>query len=256
MTWLLLALGIGSGGTAAIYAVRRSPAARAAEPAAARDPETLRRELDGLREQLAEGELSEGDYQLLRDRLAAQLALPAEPPAPAAAGRRRSGLWIAGFAAATLAAVVLVVPALRQRLPGMTPTGNNFIAPQMASPSQLTTQQFIALIRRAQALDRSGRLTQALPIYRMAVTVLPKRADLRTQLGFALARTGNTAEAQAQLRRALRLSPRYPLAHLYLAAVLIGDGQRTQARSQLKQFLRLQPDGAGARLARKLLRGL
>ncbi len=256
MTWLLLALGIAAGGMAAIYAVRRSPAPRAAGPAQARDPDVLRRELDGLHEQLAEGELSEGDYQLLRDRLAAQLALPADPPVPADAGRRRSDLWIAGFAAATLAAVVLVVPALRQRLPGMTPTGNTFIAPQMASPSQLTAQQFIALIRKAQALDRAGRISQALPIYRMAVTVLPHRADLRTQLGFALARTGNTAEAVVQLRRALRLSPRYPLAHLYLAAVLIRRGERTQARAQLKQFLRLQPSGAGARLARRLLRGL
>lgn len=256
MTWLLLALGIAAGGAAAIYAARRSPAARTGGPAPSRDQEAFRRELGGLREQLAEGELCEGDYRLLRDRLAAQLALPAKRTAPDTAAHRRSGLWIAGFAAATLAAVVLVVPALRQRLPGMTPTGNNFITPQMGSPAQLTAPQFIALVRRAQALDRAGRLAQALPIYRTAVTVLPERADLRTQLGFALARTGHTAEAQVQLRRALRLSPRYPLAHLYLAAVLIRAGQRTQARSQLHRFLRLQPDGAGARLARKLLRGV
>jgi len=255
VTWLLLALGVAAGGTAAIYAARRSPAPRAAGPAQRHDPDALRRELDGLHEQLAEGELSQGDYRLLRDRLAAQLALPAEPTAAASRGRRRSGLWIAGFAAATLAAVVLVVPALRQRLPGMTPTGNNFIAPQMAAP-QLTAPQFIALLRKAQALDRSGRLAQALPIYRMAVIVLPQRADLRTQLGFALARTGKTAEALLQLRRALRLSPRYPLPHLYLAAILIRDGQRDEARAQLKRFLRLQPTGSGARLARRLLRGL
>lgn len=256
MNWLLLALGLLAAGSAALVAGRRTPRPDPEGGRPTAREQHARRELAGLREQLADGELSEPDYRLLRDRLAAQLA--AAPPVAAPRLARQSGWWLAGLAAATLAAVLLVVPALRQRLPGMTSSGNNSVmASAMEQPQpQLTARQFVALLRRGQRLDRAGRVAQALPIYRMAVVVLPRRADLRAQLGFALARTGRTGDALVQLRRAVRLAPRLPLARLYLAAVLARAGRRAEARAQATRFLALQPGGPGAAVARRLLRQL
>lgn len=253
MNWLLLALGLLAAGAAAIAARHRAPRVYQEAGEAEEREQHAQREIAGLREQLAEGELSTRDYTLLRDRLAVQVAGGDEAPAPLRRGQR-SGLWLAGLAAATLAAVLLVVPALRERLPGMSSTGNSFIQPMASAPQQQpTARQFDALLRRARQLDRSGRIREAIPIYRMAVAMLPRRADYRTQLGFALARTGRADQALAQLREAVRLAPRYAFARLYLAAVLARAGRRVEARAEAKRFLRQQPTGPGATIARRLL---
>lgn len=252
MNWLLLAAGVLAALAGAAALRRAAPRLEREAGASDEGEQHARRELAGLREQLAEGELSERDYSVLRDRLAAQVAgrLGTAAPPPAA----RSGLWLVGFAAATLAAVLLVVPALRERLPGMSSTGNNFIQPMASAPQpELTAQQFAALLRRAQRLDRAGRVREAIPIYRMAVAVLPRRADYRAQLGFALARAGRTEQALAQLRESVRLAPRFALGRLYLAAVLTRAGKRDEARAQARRFLELQPTGPGAAVGRKLL---
>lgn len=252
MSWLLLALGLLGASALAVAARRRSPPVADEHPAPSEVDVHARRELTGLREQLAEGELAPQEYALLRDRLAAQLVAPtaAAPARPAP----RSGLWLAGLAAATVVAVVLVVPALRERMPGMTSSGNDFSQPAAAAPERLTAKQFGAILRRGRQLDRAGRLAEALPIYRMAVQVLPERADYRAQLGFALARSGRTAAALAELRRAVRLAPSLPFARLYLAAVASRAGRRTEAVAQARRYLELQPTGAGAKVARQILR--
>jgi tetratricopeptide (TPR) repeat protein len=251
VTWLALFLGVLlAAGVSAAVARRRSPS-----PAAATGDDGLElaeRELAGLREQLADGELTETEYRLLRDRLAAQLAAPPRREPPAAP---RSALWIGAMALAALTAVVLVVPSLRERLPGMSPTGNDFTgqaAPR--EPPELTAERFAELLRRARELDDAGRLAEALPIYRMAVVVAPNQADFRVRLGFALARAGREREGLSELRRAVRTDPRFAPARLYLGAVLLNRGERVEARAQLRRYLELAPEGAGARLARRLLR--
>lgn len=271
--WLAPAVLLGAGALAVAAVVarwrRRARALSAASPERIAAGEALlgqsergRRELARLSAELREGELTPSDYALLRRRLAAEVAteeeeaqpVPARRPAAAGARSRASGRWIAGLAAGTLAATVLVVPALRERMPGMSPTGNDFtMPPPAAQPPELTAERFAELIRRADELARRGRVQEAVPIYRMAVAVAPRRADFRTRLGFALARTGSARAGLVQLRRAVRADPRFADARLYLAAVLLGTGDRESARRQLRLYLELAPSGAGARLARRLL---
>lgn len=252
---LLTALGLASG-----LARTRARATPGPSPASGAGDETelARRELAGLREQLAAGELSESDYRELRERLAARLAAKPARRTAAPKAQRRTGLWVAGMAAALLAAVLLVLPAVRTRAPGAGPSGNDFVGarapprPAAAAPA-MTAAGLAAMLRRAVVLDGQGKLDEAITIYRTALSLLPDQADLRAQLGFALARVGRAEEGLAQLRLAVGAAPRLAAARLYLGAILWKQGRRAEARSQWRRYLVLDPHGRGARFVRRTL---
>jgi tetratricopeptide (TPR) repeat protein len=257
VTTLLLVAG-GLAGLAVALFARAHPRRMPGGDGADEERELARRELAGLREQLAEGELAQADYRRLRERLAVRLAARSQP-ATVRAVRPRAGLWLVGFAAALAVAVLLVLPALRGRAPGGGPTGNDFIAagaapgPAQRAAMPMTAARLAALLRRASALDHAGKPGQAVPIYRMGVAFLPSRADLRAALGFALARSGRPAEAELQLREAVGQAPRLGAARLYLGAVLLREGKRREARVQLQRYLALDPRGEAVLLVRRLL---
>lgn len=110
-----------------------------------------------------------------------------------------------------------------------------------------------ALTDRALALDQSGDVASALPLYAQAVQTLPAVASIRTYYGSALARTGHSLPAIVQLREAVRLGPSLPAARLYLGALLQRSGQRAQARFQLRHAVALDPAGPTGAAARQLL---
>lgn len=214
------------------------------------------RELTGLREQLAEGELTREEYLRFRDQVAVGLALPASG-ARRRAERGRGRLWAAWWAAVLVALAALVVPAVRDRAPGAGPTGNDFIDRgadvRGGDSAPLSADRLAAALREARRLDDVGKPAEAVPMYRMAVGLLPDRADLRAQLGFALARAGSTEDALAQLREAVRRDPRLPAARVYLGAVLWKLGRRAEARTHWQQYLTLEPNGAAAKFVRRML---
>ncbi|MGH2950105.1 MAG: hypothetical protein ACRDPC_28215, partial [Solirubrobacteraceae bacterium] len=152
------------------------------------------RSLAALREDVEAGDIDARDYEALRERLAASLALR-DVAAPASSAKRSAWTWPIGGAVAAAVVAAALIPAVRQRGAGEFPTGNDFsAATQPAAPG---TAEWTA----AEGALRSGKLTDAIRRYRMALAFLPDRADLRARFGFALARAGRKREALDQLRR-------------------------------------------------------
>lgn len=212
-------------------------------------PDPVRRELAELREDHAAGELSTRDYQFLRERLAARMAL--RNSGPGQSGDRASGRWrwpLAGLVAAAVI-VATLVPAVRQRSAGSFGTGNDQSAPQTIDPGA-------SAWRGAERATASGDLRRAVARYRVAVAFLPDQPELRARFGFALAQSGRLAEARRQLEMSVRGQPRLADARLYLGAVLLRAGQPRAARRQWRTFLKLAPRGRDAGLVRRTLRRL
>lgn len=220
----------------------------ASSPGAPPDP--VQRELVDLREDLAAGELSTADYEFLRERLAARMAVGT--PSAGQGGERTPNRWrwpLAGLVAAAVI-VATLVPALRDRGAGSFSTGNDF------SAGQGMTDSGNAAWRDADRAAASGDFQRAVSRYRVAVAFMPQQPELRARFGFALAQAKRTAEAGQQLRLAVRAQPRLPDARLYLGAVLMARGRRQEAARQWRTYLALQPRGPGAQLVRRTLRRL
>lgn len=209
------------------------------------EPDSAAVELRSLREGLVSGELDGGDYRLLRERLARRLAL--RRPAPQRADRVRAGWrWPAVAALAAALTAALLVPAVRERRPGDTPTGNDF-SEQEALVTGLDG------LRAAERAAAAGDLRSATEGYRRALRFFPDKADLRAEYGFALVRSGRRGEGVRQLRLAVLRGPRVASARLYLGAVLMRSAARPEALRQWEAFLRLEPRGPRARFVRRTL---
>lgn len=239
---LALLAGIGAAALLAPWLARR-----ARGPGSSRDAAgTLERELSGLREQLATGEIGDDDYRLLRDRLAARLAAPAVRESRR--GRAPAWAWpTAGLAAAAVIALTLV-PALRERGAGDFPTGNDFADPDPASAG-------VAALRQGDEALARGDAERAVERYRLAVAFFPDQAEVRARLGLALMQSRRSAEAVTQLRLAVRGEPRLALARLYLGGALARAGRAPAGREQWRRFLALAPPGAAAAQIRRALEG-
>lgn len=213
--------------------------------------EALARELAGLNEQLAEGELARREYEFLRERLAARAAgLESAGTEGAIRSRRSLRAWrwpVAGLLAAALI-VATLVPALRQRGPGDFSSGNDFASAPAPPPG-------VAEWRAAEAAMAAGEAGRAVASYRAALPFFPDRADLRARFGFALALAGRPTQAVEQLRRAVRAAPTLPSARLYLGAVLLREGKREEAAAHWRRYLELEPKGEAATLVRRALAG-
>lgn len=215
-------------------------------PARERAPDPAAVELRSLREGLDAGELEPGDYHMLRERLARRLALR-RPTRERAEPKRAGWRWPAAAAVAAALTAAALVPALRERQAGQTPTGNDF-SEQEAVVSGLDD------LRAAQRAAARGDVRGAAEGYRRALGFFPDKADLRAEYGFALARSGRRRQGIRQLRLAALRSPRLPSARLYLGAVLMqGAAGRPEGRRQWQVFLSLEPRGPRARVVRRTL---
>jgi tetratricopeptide (TPR) repeat protein len=70
------------------------------------------------------------------------------------------------------------------------------------------------------ALDRQGKIPEAIVSYRRALEIEPNLPETRTNLGVALARNGELDEAIEQLTEAVRLAPDFPEARRKLERAL------------------------------------
>ena len=81
-------------------------------------------------------------------------------------------------------------------------------------------------LRRAAALDASGRSEEAAALYRELLTQNPGDPDVLNALALIEKRRGNATEAESLLRKAIAAAPRSHELHNNLANLLHAAGQR------------------------------
>jgi protein O-mannosyl-transferase len=91
-----------------------------------------------------------------------------------------------------------------------------------------------------------GRLEQAAPCFRRAVSLKPDFPDAWNNLGVATLRQGQAAQAAGYFAEAIRLKPEYTAANLNMAAALIRSGRAAESLPYYESVLHRLPDLADA----------
>ena len=97
-----------------------------------------------------------------------------------------------------------------------------------------------------EALQRAGKLEEAIPHFREALRIKPESAVAHYNLGTILLRQGKTGEALEHLSQAVRLRPHMAMAHVNLGTALMGLGREDEAAAHFREALRTKPDDADA----------
>ena len=97
------------------------------------------------------------------------------------------------------------------------------------------------------AIDRSGRLPEAVAEYRRALARNPNHRDALNNLAVALARQGKGGEATALFERLVAVDPDNADAHTNLGAMLSSQGSSDRAVREFKAALEINPNHARAR---------
>jgi tetratricopeptide (TPR) repeat protein len=106
----------------------------------------------------------------------------------------------------------------------------------------VTGENAIARINLGAALEKQGKLSEALAEYKEAVRINPDLVQGRNNLANLLDATGKPEEALSQYREAVRLKPRAELPRLNLAAQLLELDKFDEAMSEYKTAQNLRPD--------------
>jgi Flp pilus assembly protein TadD len=101
----------------------------------------------------------------------------------------------------------------------------------------------------AVALWQTGRSEDAVGQWEETVRINPGYATAQYNLGFALQQMGRLKEATALYEQALQINPNNASAHYNLGVVLAQRGRTQEARAHLEQALRIRPDDADAQNA-------
>ncbi|MBK8117207.1 MAG: tetratricopeptide repeat protein [Candidatus Accumulibacter sp.] len=91
-------------------------------------------------------------------------------------------------------------------------------------------------------LKAQGRDSDALPVLRQAAKLLPRDAEVQSNLGLVLFDMGKLPEAAACQRRALKIRPEFAEAHYNLANVRYAQGKFAEAAAGYQRALALKPD--------------
>ena len=98
------------------------------------------------------------------------------------------------------------------------------------------------------ALEKEGRLPEALQSYQRAAQLAPEAVEVHYNLGNALRQAGRFDEAAMAYARALELDPDFFQAQVNLAALYLQAGQAAQAEPLLRRAVQLRPEVAEAHL--------
>jgi protein O-mannosyl-transferase len=98
----------------------------------------------------------------------------------------------------------------------------------------------------ANALGKHGQLDEAIREYEEAIRLKPDHADAHNNLGTAFDKKGRHHEAIREYEEAVRLKPDHALARNNLGIALGREGQMEEAIHQFQETLRLRPDDAEA----------
>ena len=92
------------------------------------------------------------------------------------------------------------------------------------------------------ALEKTGRIQEAISHYEQALRIKPDSAEAYNGLGHVLAGAGKIQEAIGDYEHALRLAPDYAEAHNNLGIMLKNQGRVPEAIAHYEQALRIKPD--------------
>lgn len=92
------------------------------------------------------------------------------------------------------------------------------------------------------ALRLTGQLDQAVASLRHATQLAPARAEAWHELGLALHAQHNTAAAVKAIEKAITLDPDLPEPHSNLGIVMLATGDRRRAEAAFREAIRIQPD--------------
>ncbi len=110
----------------------------------------------------------------------------------------------------------------------------------------VTRNNYLAHYNLGTALDKQGRLDEALRQFQEALKEKPGYAEAYNNLGVVLDEQGRLDEGISQYLQALKLKPNFADAHNNLGAALDKQGRVDQAADHYQQALRLNPDHAAA----------
>jgi tetratricopeptide (TPR) repeat protein len=96
------------------------------------------------------------------------------------------------------------------------------------------------------ALQRQGRMNEALQAHRQAIELNPRLVDARYNIGVVLQGLGDLDGARREYEQVLRERPDYAAAHHNLGTVLLAVGQGDAALTAFAESARLQPENAEA----------
>lgn len=111
-----------------------------------------------------------------------------------------------------------------------------------------TAQDFERLFARGLELHQAGDILGAIDAYKSALTILPDRADARSNLGAAYVRLGQYDEAIAQYEAALKADALNNAVRLNLALAYYKSARPNEAIPQLKRVISSDPDARNAYL--------
>ena len=93
---------------------------------------------------------------------------------------------------------------------------------------------------------KTGRLEEAVSMFRRALRLDPRMAAAQDNLGVALARQGRFREALEEARKAVELSPRSTISRGNLAATLCACGEVDEGMREYRRVLEIDPGNARA----------
>jgi tetratricopeptide (TPR) repeat protein len=255
-------------------------AAIAAEHRAALEAERdfLLASLRDLDAEHAAGELEEARYEALVSRYSARAArvlraLEGTPagaasdatrpgPHPSGSGRwQRRAAILVPLAGVLSAALALLPPALSDRQPGETVTGNA----QSPGDTRSDLEQAVTDSPEDPAAHRAlarlllddGDLVGALQHYDDAARLDPTDAESRTYAGWIVSLADLHDDALGRIDAAIAADPTYPDAHFFRGMVLLrGKNDRSGAAAELRRFLELAPDSPLRAQVERVLAGL
>jgi tetratricopeptide (TPR) repeat protein len=147
--------------------------------------------------------------------------------------------------AAALALAALAITATRQAATFRDPIALHGRA------AAVTSRNYVAHQRFANALRRAGRFAEAEREFSRALAIVPNRADLRLGLGDVLMRLERPDEAIAQYQLAVAADPRASRAQANLALALAARGRLAEARVHFERALSLTAPGAAGAAGRQ-----
>ncbi len=107
---------------------------------------------------------------------------------------------------------------------------------------KVTGENFVACDSLGKALDDSGRLTEALPLYQRAVELEPNSAHAQYLLGTLLWKLNRDGDALAHLARAVHLDPHDAEAQYNFGSFLLSQGEVTNAVAHLGAAVCIRDD--------------
>lgn len=119
--------------------------------------------------------------------------------------------------------------------------------------AELLTGQSNPRFMQGVALERSGRLAQAIEAYWVALRVDTKDFQAHLALAQALVKADRTVEAEPEFRAVLELEPKSDLARLGLAESLAAQKKNDAAAAAYSAYLEVRPHDVEARVARAFL---